>query len=58
MKNWIGGLHKGGLHESLNVPEGKKIPGSLMGQAIAGKKGKLAQKQAIAARTLKKLRPK
>ncbi len=57
-EKWIGGLKKGGLHESLGVPMGKDIPSKLMGQALMGKKGPLAKKQAQAAKTLKKLRPK
>lgn len=37
---------KGGLHETLNVPQGKKIPESKMKAALAGKYGSKAKKQA------------
>lgn len=36
----------GGLHKSLGVPAGKPIPASEKRAALAGKRGKLAQKQA------------
>lgn len=39
-------IKKGGLHNSLNVPQGKKIPKSKLNAAIQGKEGKLAQKEA------------
>jgi hypothetical protein len=37
---------KGGLHESLNVPQGQKIPAVKMKAALAGKHGGKAKKQA------------
>lgn len=37
---------KGGLHQSLGVPQGQKIPASKMAAAKAGKYGPLARKQA------------
>jgi hypothetical protein len=37
---------KGGLHKSLKVPEGKKIPATKMAAAKAGKYGPKAKKQA------------
>jgi hypothetical protein len=54
-KNWIAGAtkNKGGLHRSLGVPEGKKIPAGKL--AAAAKKGGKVGKQARLAQTLKKL---
>ena len=40
---------KGGLHRSLNVPEGEKIPAEKMQAARAGKYGPKAKKQAVLA---------
>lgn len=37
---------KGGLHQSLGVPQGQPIPAAKMQQALAGKAGPVAQKQA------------
>ena len=37
---------KGGLHQSLGVPQGQKIPASKMSAAKAGRYGPLAKKQA------------
>lgn len=37
---------KGGLHQSLGVPQGKPIPPGKMAAAAAGKMGPKAQKQA------------
>ena len=37
---------KGGLHKSLGVPEGKKIPPGKKKAALAGKYGAKAKKQA------------
>ena len=37
---------KGGLHQSLGVPAGQKIPAAKMAAAAAGKMGPLAAKQA------------
>jgi len=39
-------FHKGGLHESLGVPQGQTIPASKMAAAKAGRYGPKAQKQA------------
>ena len=36
----------GGLHQSLGVPQGQKIPAGKMADAAAGKFGPKAQKQA------------
>lgn len=37
---------KGGLHKSLHVPQGQKIPASKMHAALEGKYGAKAKKQA------------
>jgi hypothetical protein len=55
-KKWIGDLEKGGLHKSLGVPMGKKIPQKKIIQAEHSSSPK-ERKQAFAAETLKKLRP-
>ena len=39
-------FHPGGLHESLDVPMGKKIPAVRRRGALAGKYGNKAKKQA------------
>jgi hypothetical protein len=39
-------FQKGGLHRSLGVPEGEKIPASKMAAAQAGRYGPKAKKQA------------
>lgn len=39
-------FQKGGLHESLGVPQGQKIPADKMAAAKSGKYGSAAQKQA------------
>lgn len=39
-------FHPGGLHQSLGVPAGKKIPTKAMGAALSGKEGPLAKRQA------------
>jgi hypothetical protein len=39
-------FQKGGLHRSLGVPQGEKIPASKMAAAKAGRYGPLAQKRA------------
>lgn len=39
-------FEKGGLHKSLGVPEGQKIPPGKMADAAAGKFGPKAEKQA------------
>lgn len=52
-KNWIAGAtkNKGGLHESLGVPKGQKIPPKML--AAAASKGGKVGKQARLAQTLK-----
>lgn len=47
---------KGGLHRSLGVPQGEKIPASKLKAAAAGKYGAKAKKQAGLAKGLKKMR--
>lgn len=37
---------KGGLHKSLGLPQGSKIPQAAVDRALAGHYGPLAQKQA------------
>jgi hypothetical protein len=39
-------FQKGGLHQSLGVPQGQKIPAAKMAAAKTGKFGPKAQKQA------------
>lgn len=39
-------FHKGGLHQSLGVPQGQKIPSGKMSSALAGNYGPKAKKQA------------
>jgi hypothetical protein len=51
-----GEIHKGGLHESLGIPSGEKIPESKIRQAIHSKSHKV-RKQAQLAETFKKYRP-
>jgi hypothetical protein len=55
-KNWIAGAtkNKGGLHKSLGVPAGKKIPKAKIEKA-AGKSGKVG-KQARLAETLERMK--
>lgn len=47
--------HKGGLHKSLGIKEGKKIPEKKIKRAEHSKDSKV-RKQAFLADTLKKLR--
>lgn len=56
--NWIAGAvkNKGGLHRSLGVPEGQKIPAKKIAAAAA--KGGRVGKQARLAQTLKGLKGK
>jgi len=56
-KKWIQKMHmkKGALREQLGVPAGKDIPEKKLRKAAAGKYGKLAEKRAHLAETLKKL---
>lgn len=42
-------FQKGGLHKSVGVPEGKKIPASKMAAAKKGEYGPKAKKQATMA---------
>jgi len=55
-KNWIKGAtkNKGGLHRSLGIPEGQKIPEGKI--AAAAKRGGRVGKQAKLAQTLKGMR--
>lgn len=43
---------KGGLHESLGLPQGTKIPKVAIDRAIAGHYGPKAKKQAMMARNV------
>jgi hypothetical protein len=43
---------KGGLHASLGVPQGKKIPAGKMAAAKAGKYGAKAKKEALFAQNV------
>jgi len=45
---------KGGLHSSLGVPQGKKIPAAKKAAALAGKYGKKAKAQANFAKNVLK----
>ncbi len=58
-KNWIkeATKNKGGLHKSLGVPMGKKIPASKISKATKSSNPRIA-KQANLAQTLKKMRKK
>lgn len=58
-KNWIADAtkNKGGLHKSLGVPEGEKIPDEKIRKAAKGGNTKVA-KQARLALTLKKMKKK
>jgi hypothetical protein len=48
----IKGIRKGGLHETVGVPEGQPIPASKKAAALAGKYGSKGVKQAQLAETL------
>ena len=54
---FIQGMHlkKGALHRELGVPEGEKIPEAKLSAAASGRYGKLAEKRAHTAQTLKGL---
>lgn len=56
-KNWIAGAtkNKGGLHRSLGVPEGKRIPDQMIEEATHSESPKV-RKQANLAETLKGLK--
>lgn len=56
-KNWIAKAteNKGGLHRSLGVPEGKKIPAKKLAKAAKSSNPKI-RKQASLAKTLKKMK--
>lgn len=43
---------KGGLHQSLGVPEGQPIPPAKLRAALSGRYGSKAKRQAMLARTL------
>lgn len=45
-------FRKGGLHKSLNVPQGQKIPAAKMKKALSGTLGKEAKKQALFAKNV------
>jgi hypothetical protein len=45
-------FHPGGLHESLHVPQGEKIPAAKKAAAAAGKFGPKAKKQAMFAKNV------
>ena len=49
-------FHKGGLHQSLHVAQGQKIPANLMQAAIAGREGPKAKQQANFAKNVLKVR--
>ncbi len=49
-------IHKGGLHESLHIPEGEKIPAKKIAKAEKSSNPKI-RKQATLAETFKKFRP-
>lgn len=55
-KKWIADAvkHKGSLHKSLDVPQGKKIPASKLEKAEHSK-NPTTRKRAILAETLKKM---
>jgi hypothetical protein len=55
-KKWVQGanLHKGALHKDLGIPEGHKIPISILKKAI--KKGGKTGRRAQLALTLRKMR--
>ena len=55
-RRWIHRLSKGGLHRSLGVPEGEKIPEGKIRAAAGQKHNMKLRRQALAAITLKKLR--
>lgn len=44
--------HKGRLHRALGVPVGEKIPAAKMREALAGKYGSKARKEAQAAHNI------
>lgn len=59
VKSPFGGtMQKGGLHKSVGVPQGQKIPASKLAAAKAGKYGPKAKKQANMATSLAKIRKK
>lgn len=45
-------MEKGGLHRSVGVPMGEKIPASKMKAAMAGEYGPKAKKQALARKNI------
>jgi hypothetical protein len=55
--HWMEKIHKGGLHKSLGIAEGKKIPQKRIVKAEHSH-NQLERKQAKLAETFKKERPK
>lgn len=55
-EHWIKGAikHKGALHKSLGVPEGKKIPPRLLTKALHSS-NPTTRRRAALAKTLKKM---
>lgn len=49
-------FNRGGLHRSVGVPQGQKIPASKLAAAARGDYGPKAKKQAALAKGLKKMR--
>ena len=49
-------FQKGGLHRSVGVPQGEKIPAAKLAAAAAGKYGPKAKKQATLAKGLATMR--
>lgn len=43
---------EGGMHATLGIAQDKKIPAKTKAAALAGKKGKLAKKQALFAKNV------
>ncbi len=56
-KKWIQGAikHKGSLHKTLGVPEGKKIPAKKLAKAEHSKSA-ITRKRAALARTLGRMK--
>lgn len=57
-EKWIGGadIHKGGLHETLGIPDGQKIPRSKVIQAAHSEDPK-ERKEGVLAETFAHIRP-
>ena len=54
--HWMETIHKGGLHRSLGVPQGQKIPAKKMEKAEHSSNPKI-EKQVSLAKTFAKFRP-